>query len=265
MWSDSEDLAVIADMFQIRIKVITTKGSNDKTPTENWIYPDLKLKQFAELKDVQMNDMVLLHENDVHFNLIISKDSDLALYGSLSHRFNVGPFEEEERYLDETSKEDEINEDAMNENEAADLKKELLKYKKSMASIEKEYFLCEQELKMKTEELEKCKVEIKDLKKIVDLRKQLNVKDDDITNMDVEEEYEINDLRRMKNMGFDRKCPQVEPVSRIEKEKLAEIKELFPCTVCDFTGLSKIQLRKHIHAKHPQNEKNSCETGRERE
>ena len=26
MWSDSEDLAILADMFQIRIKIITTKG-----------------------------------------------------------------------------------------------------------------------------------------------------------------------------------------------------------------------------------------------
>ena len=26
LWSDSEDLSVIADMYQVKIKVITTKG-----------------------------------------------------------------------------------------------------------------------------------------------------------------------------------------------------------------------------------------------
>ena len=34
--------------------------------------------------------MVLLHEDDLHFNLIISKHSDLAKFGSLSYRFNFG-------------------------------------------------------------------------------------------------------------------------------------------------------------------------------
>ena len=50
MWSDSEDLSIIADMFQIKIKVITVKGPNDKKPTVNQIYPCEGLKQFAELK-----------------------------------------------------------------------------------------------------------------------------------------------------------------------------------------------------------------------
>ena len=60
MWSDSEDLSIIADMYQIRIKVITTKGSNDKNPTTTWIYPHAELKKFAELRDVKLDDMVLI-------------------------------------------------------------------------------------------------------------------------------------------------------------------------------------------------------------
>ena len=71
MWSDGEDFHVISDMFQITIKVITTKGPNDQSPSVNWINPDMNLKDFAELS-VKMNDMVLLHENDTHFNLILT-------------------------------------------------------------------------------------------------------------------------------------------------------------------------------------------------
>ena len=81
LWSDAEDLAVIADMFQLRIKVITTKGPSDKTPTVNWITPDISLKEFAEL-NVEMDDLVLLHEKDNHFDLIISRDCDLARFGN---------------------------------------------------------------------------------------------------------------------------------------------------------------------------------------
>ena len=78
MWSDCEDLSIIADMYQINIKVITTKGPDDKNPTVAWIYPDSELKKFAELQNFKMNDMVMLHENESHFNLIISKNCDLA-------------------------------------------------------------------------------------------------------------------------------------------------------------------------------------------
>ena len=60
MWSGSENLSIIADMYQIRIKVITTKGSDDKNPTTTWIYPHAELKKFAELRDVKLDDMVLI-------------------------------------------------------------------------------------------------------------------------------------------------------------------------------------------------------------
>ena len=91
MWSDSEDLAVLSDMYQIRRKIITSNGPDDENVAVNWIYPDLDLKTFAELKNVELNDMVLLHANESHFNLVVSKNSDLAVLGSLSFRFNVDP------------------------------------------------------------------------------------------------------------------------------------------------------------------------------
>ena len=78
----------------MKLKIITTKGHDDKNPTVNWIYPDTELGKFAELKDVKLNDMILLHEDDNHFNLIVNNRSDLAVMGSLSYRFNVGPMME---------------------------------------------------------------------------------------------------------------------------------------------------------------------------
>ena len=89
MWTDCEDLVVVADMFQVKIKVITTNGENDEQPSVNWIYPDEDMKEFAELKDVKIDDIVLLHENDTHFNLIIAEDNELAKVGSLSYMTNI--------------------------------------------------------------------------------------------------------------------------------------------------------------------------------
>ena len=141
MWSDSEDLAVISDMFQLRIKVISTKGLEDNKPTVNWIYPDESLKEFAELKDVKLNDMVLLHESDSHFNLVISKDSDLAKLGCLSDRFGVGPIgrtKVDEYEIDVEEETAEIEEDDL-----AKVKKELKKLKQRNEFIETEYVKCE--------------------------------------------------------------------------------------------------------------------------
>ena len=77
---------------------------------------------------------------------------------------------------------------------------------------------------MKTEELEKCKLEIKDLRKIINLREQVNLKDDNAYNMEVEEEYEIADLRRMKSKGFDRKSPQADQFQEHKTESHLRMK-----------------------------------------
>ena len=78
------------------------------------IYPSEELKEFAELKNVEMIELVLLHENDNHFNLIIPNNSDLAQLGSLSYRFNFGlmgeendiPDEEDQKTVEENETED---------------------------------------------------------------------------------------------------------------------------------------------------------------
>ena len=111
MWTDCEDLMVLADMYQFRIKVITTKGATDKNVQERWIVPDPKLKEFAELQNVPIDDMILLHEDDLHFNLVVDKDSDLAMLGSLSYRFNVGPIMKEINEEEEIVIEHEENDD----------------------------------------------------------------------------------------------------------------------------------------------------------
>ena len=120
MWSDSEDLTVLADMYQIRIKIITTKGETDENPTVNWIYPDKSLEKDAEIKDVDIEDMVLLHSNDVHFDLIVPKESKLAKLGSLSFKHNIGPLLDIETY-DEAIVEDSVAVD--DEEEIVDISK----------------------------------------------------------------------------------------------------------------------------------------------
>ena len=259
MWSDSEDLAIISDMYQLKIKVITVKDSMDKNPTINWICPDEDMKEFAELKDVELDEMVLLHQNDVHFNLIISKNNDLAKYGSLSYRFNVGPTVDSEECVDtEFSNEDEDLDDSKNEDNKK-LKKELNKYKESLKSLESEYGKCIQELRRKTTEAEKLKSELKDLREIVKLGEKLNSSTIDSEKMNEEEEV----LLKMKSSGARRINPQFQSSpSKPEKSPKSgkasrpvgsDKKPQFNCEECFFQGTQETELHNHIKIKHTLN------------
>ena len=144
MWSDSEDLSIIADLYQIKIKVITTKGKNDKNPTVNWIYPDQEMKKYSEFNRVEMNDMILFHQNDCHFNLDISKNTDLAKLGSLSYRYNVGPMatrkKEENKEVNDNKMEVESNSNSKEGDIIDELKKKLKQAEVSREEIQKKYY-----------------------------------------------------------------------------------------------------------------------------
>jgi hypothetical protein len=94
----------------------------------NLISPDPALKQFAEFKEKTMNDLVLLHEDDIHFNLVVAKESDLVKYGSLSYRFNVGTIMDEIDEEKTSSKDD--SEILPGEHAMIDVKKQLKECKK---------------------------------------------------------------------------------------------------------------------------------------
>ena len=66
-------------MYQMKIKVITISNSNDPKPRVNTIGPDMELQSFSMLPPGKVPDMTLLHYDNVHFNLIVSKQSRLYL------------------------------------------------------------------------------------------------------------------------------------------------------------------------------------------
>ena len=156
-----------ADMYLVKIKVITSRGNNDANPTVNWITPEPSMKQFAESKDVEVKEMVLLHEDECHFNLVVNEESDLALRRSLSRRLNVGPLLKESEDVVDDNKTGDVYEEN-DKSKVNDLEKELKKCRLEKANIEKEYLLCESELRVITEEFEKLKIELKDTKEICD-------------------------------------------------------------------------------------------------
>ena len=75
MWSDSEDLHVLANMYQFPIKVITYFTENTKEPTVNMIGLDPALAPYTKVQKGIISSMTLLHSNNTHFNLVINAQS----------------------------------------------------------------------------------------------------------------------------------------------------------------------------------------------
>ena len=76
LWSDYEELHAISNLYQIKIKVISL-ASPDSIPVVNMIGPEPELAPFANLPAGIVPDMVLLHSNNSHFDLVVHKESRL--------------------------------------------------------------------------------------------------------------------------------------------------------------------------------------------
>ena len=274
IWTDSEDLAVLSDMYQITIKIITSKGKDDENPIVNWIYPDPDMKDVAELKNVDLEIMTLYHEDDCHFNLVINKNSELALKGSISTRLDAGESGAKDDLVEIVVKEKKSNTKDDKEKELIKLKKELKTCKDNLNTMVQKYNDCEQDLRSKTEEAKILKVEIKDLRMIIQLKDELDKKkSNNVWPLEKESQKHSNesvfkttsrDIRLVcRECGFT-------AISKIELEKHKESEHVveqadkeFNCKKCDFQATTENQLKKHFTLKHtlkgvPEDEEIRC-------
>ena len=238
MWADCEDFIIVADMYQVRIKVITTKGENDKKPLVAYFQPDEEMKKFAELKETDIGEIVLLHENDVHFNLIISEEDELAKTGSLSFMTNIGPIYNTKEPVISKSYADavaiDIDYDKNSEDELKKLKNVLKANDIKIKNLEKQYDECEAALKKAVEESEKLKSELKDLQNIKELEKELQKTPNDC----------------IKTMSHDPKFQEIRINKEEHKPEETFIEGEFNCVECDYQATLEDQLNKHILLKH---------------
>ena len=244
MWSDSEDLVIIADMYQMCIKIITSRGENDEKPTVNWIYPDKDLEEEAELRNVEIKDMVLFHENDLHFNLVVAKDSDLATMGSISYRQNIGAMVRSKTTDVKETKA--LNDGDDTQNKA--LKKELKETIENKNKFEKLYNECVKALREKCVENEKLKIEIKDLKETIEIDNEECVYERK-TERDLKSH--INENHDPSNFN----CIKRNSRSKIKSNNVSHVDEHvdekeFNCNGCDFQATTQLQLNKHTNLKH---------------
>ena len=83
MWRGHEDFQIVANAYQVKITIITIRGMKDQNPETTIIEPNPDFKNYAEIPPGIISDMMILHEHDVHYSLIIPEDSRLAENGGL--------------------------------------------------------------------------------------------------------------------------------------------------------------------------------------
>ena len=177
-------------------------------------------------------EMVLIHYDDTHYNLVISRDSNLAQMGTISQQKQENG-QEDEKKREEISQTDEKLDMSFDDdtNEDVNMQKQL------------------EEITCKYRQSE---VVIANLnKRISDFEKQLknrsNVKDDND-----EEMFDGAAIKKNKENGFRRECPQSQ-----SKQKSNETK--FKCKVCKEDLKSQSILDEHLKVHEENDLKYPCE------
>ena len=154
------------------------------------------------------------------------------------------------------------------EHSSNDIQTELKECRQSKEKIQSQYFHCKKELRIKTEEVERLKIELKDLKEILKLKDDLEAnglrESDSSTGAErffSSEKYswKQKSQRNHQNVKEKMKCNecdyQTETTAGIKKHfdmkhsnTTGEVQ--FNCVECDFQGTTLQQLNKHIGLKH---------------
>ena len=108
IWMDHLGLQAVSNMYQITVHILTTGVSGMEEPKARWTHltPDTRLVKFSTIHK-GLPDMWLIHSDEIHFDLMIRKNSELAIEGSvgdLLFREKTVHCKESEKYLEANRK-----------------------------------------------------------------------------------------------------------------------------------------------------------------
>ena len=100
LWMDHQGLQIVANAYQINVHILTVGVEAMEEPKARWTHlvPDKRLEDFDNMKQNSLvEDLWMIHEDGVHFDLIIKKESVLAkkeLIEDVSENENVDEVED---------------------------------------------------------------------------------------------------------------------------------------------------------------------------
>ena len=117
MWRGQEDFTVICTIYRLNIKIYKPDG---QPPTV--LVPLTDMPNPTNLPEGKVADLMILHEDECHFNLIVPRDGSLATEGGLDFQRSVNVRLRNEGMLNVRSTQEERNKDALIEKLKTELK-----------------------------------------------------------------------------------------------------------------------------------------------
>ena len=265
MWRDHQDLAAISNIFKVKIKIITVKNAMDSNPIIHIQEPDPDFKiNNDDFPTGKIPDMVLYHVKDVHYDLIVPKESIIAKEGGLDfqRKHNKEVFDEKQKHDDVVKESKELTlEGKIAKMEGLlkvlEEKVQRLEDEKHNRRVESQYTCFECDESFKTKECvrkhmekhitERRKFEIEcgkcDLKYSSEklLEEHVITHMEDCTSNVEKEEFRCDDC----NSQFTSKEYLENHMSKHNKNR---------CIICGTCFWSESQLEKHIEEVHTENE-----------
>ena len=239
LWSDTEELQVIANLYQVKIKVIKTEGDDYLNPVVLWIYPAEEMKTSRLIPEGCVSDMVLINYSDRHYNLVISKDHDIARYGVLSER-EVSVHKNEVKHTDE-------HKDC----------KETIKYlQKQLVSLQNEL----REVRAKREITFK-ETDDKPMESDVEFLEEIILSNSKIKGYVRDGPQVEARLKQGQNLYECNTCNSTFENQKLLNSHMAKHskEEQFTCDLCGLGFKSKSELQNHVTAKHEGNNSNKSQ------
>ena len=88
---ENHDLQAVCNIYQVPVHILTTGVVGMAEPRARWTHlqPDIRLKEFCKIVG-DLPEMWLLHQDNIHCDLIINRESILAKEGSIQQTGKEG-------------------------------------------------------------------------------------------------------------------------------------------------------------------------------
>ena len=108
---EHHDFQAVSKMYQVPVHILTTGVQGKEEPKARWTHvePDTMLRSFRQV-EFELPDMWLMHVDNIHFDLTIRKDNDLAKEGSINTR-KRNEFQKEKKAEEEEGSTDPVEEE----------------------------------------------------------------------------------------------------------------------------------------------------------
>ena len=89
LWMEDHDIQALCNIYQVPVHVLTVGVEGMIEPKARWTHlqPDIRLRDFSA-KLMDLPELWLMHLDKIHFDIIVSKDSDLYKEGTINQRQN---------------------------------------------------------------------------------------------------------------------------------------------------------------------------------